>query len=225
MDAAALLAEYRRRADDRTEPYHTSDDDVFAMLAEAERESCMRDHPLFDCDTSAIVEYAVAADATSVTLDERVLRVDHATFTPTGSTRACKLCLVGIDAIREKQDARAGVVSASRPDYAAHSAKRTMTLYPAPSEGGTLRLDVYRLPLADIDSGSDKPEIPLELHSGLVDWALYRTFSDKDSEQEDMQRAQRALADFELRFGQRRNADAMRRHRERRRVTTRNIYP
>lgn len=220
MEASALRAEYRRRADDLAEPPLVSDEQVFAMLSEGEREACMREVALFDCDTAETCSYAVAADAASVTLDARVLRVDHAAFTPTGATQSCRVELTGIDAIREARETRGGTVVASRPSLAAHSAKRTLTLHPAPSAGGTLRLDVYRLPLYDIEDGSDEPEIPDEHHLGLVDWVLYRVYSTKDGELEDPPRAAQALADFTARFGQRRNADAQRRHRERRRVTT-----
>lgn len=218
-DVSVLLAEYRRRADDNATPPHTSDDSVFAMLSEGEREACQRDHAIFDCDTAEIMQYAVAANAASITLDSRVLRIDHASFTPTGSTRSCRVNLTGIDAIREMQDGR--TTTASRPSHAAHSARNTLTLYPAPSVAGTLNLDVYRLPLSDIESEYDEPEIGVELHDGLVDWVLYRVYSTKDSELEDPARAQTALRDFTDRFGERRTADAMRRHRERRRITTR----
>ena len=220
-EASALLAEYRRRADDRAEPYFMSDAQVLALLTEAEQEACQRSHPIFDYDTAEVVEYAIAAEQSSVTLDARVLRVDHATFTPDGSTHACRIELTGIDAIREMQDARGGTTIASRPSHAAHSARRTLTLYPAPSVAGTLNLDVYRLPLADIESEYDEPEIPVELHMGLVDWVLYRVYSSKDSELEDPARAGQALADFTNRFGERPSASVMRKHREKRRVTTR----
>lgn len=222
-EASALLAEYRRRADDAVQPYHLEDEQVFAFLAEGEREACLRDHALFDADTAEVVEYAVGAEATSVALDERILRIDYASFTPTGGTSSCKVNLTGIDAIREAQ--AGGNYISSRPRLAAHSSKRTLTLHPAPSEGGTLRLDVYRLPLLPIEDDTDEPEIPLELHDGLVDWVLYRLYSTKDSENEDPARAQTALRDFTDRFGIRRDADAQRRHRERRRITTRPIYP
>jgi hypothetical protein len=152
-----------------------------------------------------------------------VLRVDHATFTPANALRGCRMELTGIDAIRDMQDGR-NVIS-SRPSHAAHSGRSTLTLYPAPSVAGTLRLDVYRLPLYDIEDTYDEPEIPAELHMGLVDWVLYRVYSVKDSELEDPARAARCLADFAERFGERRTGDAQRRHRERRRVTTRNQYP
>lgn len=222
-EASALLAEYRRRADDNATPPHTSDDSVFAMLSEAEQEACQRSHPIFDCDTAEVVEYAVDAGQSSVALDPRVLRVDHAAFTPAGALHGCRMKMTGIDAIRDMQDGR-NVIS-SRPSHAAHSGRSTLTLYPAPSGAGTVRLDVYRLPLYDIEGASDEPEIPSELHMGLVDWVLYRVYSTKDSELEDPARAQVALRDFTDRFGERRTGDAQRRHRERRRVTTRNQYP
>lgn len=224
-EASALLAEYRRRADDNAEPPLVSDAQVFAALTEGEQESCQRSHPIFDCDTAETCEYAIAANQSSVTLDARVLRVDHATFTPDGSTHACRIELTGIDAIREMQDARGGTTIASRPSHAAHSARRTLTLYPAPSVAGTLNLDVYRLPLLDIEDDTDEPEIPVELHMGLVDWVLYRVYSSKDSELEDPARAGQALADFTNRFGERRDGDTQRKHRERRRVVAKPSYP
>lgn len=222
-EASALLAEYRRRADDRAEPYFMSDAQVLALLTEAEQESCQRSHPIFDYDTAEVVEYAIAAEQSSVALDPRVLRVDHATFTPAGALRGCRMELTGIDAIRDMQGGR--TVISSRPSHAAHSGRSTLTLYPAPSGAGTLRLDVYRLPLYDIEGTSDEPEIPSELHMGLVDWVLYRVYDTPDMELTDPQRAQRALADFTVRFGERRTGDAQRRHRERRRVTAGNVYP
>lgn len=222
-EASVLLAEYRRRADDRAEPHFMSDAQVLALLTEAEQEACQRSHPIFDYDTAEVVEYAIAAEQSSVALDPRVLRVDHAAFTPANALRGCRMELTGIDAIRDMQDGR--TVISSRPSHAAHSGRSTLTLYPAPSGAGTLRLDVYRLPLYDIEDSFDEPEIPAELHMGLVDWVLYRVYSIKDSELYDLDRAAIALRDFTERFGERRNADAMRRHRERRRVTTRNIYP
>ena len=223
-EASALLAEYRRRADDRAEPYFMSDAQVLALLTEAEQEACQRSHPIFDCDTAEVVEYAVAANQSSIALDSRVWRVDHASFTPDGALRGCRIELTGIDAIRDMQDAR-GTAIASRPTHAAHSGRSTLTLFPAPSVAGTLRLDVYRLPLYDIEDSFDEPEIPAELHMGLVDWVLYRVYDTPDMELTDPQRAQRALADFTVRFGERRTGDAQRRHRERRRVTAGNVYP
>ena len=222
-DGDDLLAEYRRRADDMADPPHVSDTQVFALLAEAEREACMREAAIFDYTTPAIVQYAIAANQTSVTLDERVLRVDHATFTPTGATAATRLELTGIDHIRDMQADIAPV--SGRPVYAAHVMPRGLVLHPAPSVAGTLALDVYRLPMTDIVDGGDEPEIPLAHHYGLIDWVLYRVYSTKDSELEDPERAAIALRDFTERFGQRRSADTQRRHRERRRVTTRNLYP
>lgn len=218
-DVSALLAEYRRRADDAGGKMLVSDEEAIRMFAEAEREACMRGYPIFDQTSLALTRYTILASQTIVRLRQQVLNVAHAAFTPTGTTRECSVDLVGIDELGERRAGRD--VTSARPFCAAHSSRYELTLFPGPSNGGTLRLEVYRLPLLDLEEADDEPEIPLELHDGLVDWALYRTYSSKDGEQEDPARAARALTDFTDRFGERRDADAMRRHRERRRITTR----
>lgn len=221
-EASALLAEYRRRAGDRAEPPNVTDAEFFALLTEAEQEACQRAHPIFDADTAEVCVYAVPAEAGSIALDPRVLRVDHASFAPSGG-RPGRVRLTGIDALRDMS--RGGTTIASRPSLIAHSGRSTLTLYPPPSGTGILTLDVYRMPLYDIEDGADEPEIPSELHMGLVDWVLYRVYDTPDMELTDPQRAAKALADFTERFGERRDGDTQRKHRERRRVTTRMPYP
>lgn len=218
-EASTLLAEYRRRADDGVEPYQLEDAQVYSFLSEGEREACLRGAPIFDASTAEVMTYAVIADQATITLDGRVLRVDHVQFESSAGGQPRTLCFTGMDEIRS----RCPVTSAVRPDYACHESRTSLRLYPAPTVAGTLTLDVYRLPLLDIEDGTDEPEIPLELHDGLVDWVLYRLYSTKDSENEDPARAQVALRDFTERFGERRTAAAQRQHRERRRITTRSI--
>lgn len=219
MDASALLAEYRRRADDRTEPYYVDDDEAMRLASEAEREACMRGRLIFDDTTEGIAVYDVASGQTVLQVSSLVLRIDHATFKPTTGGRERSVPLTGVDWIREQrgsEDREATYVEAL-----AHVERTQVRLFPSPRVTGVLRLQVYRLPQFAIESPSDEPEIAEEHHDGLIDWMLYRTWGAKDSEQEDPARAAQALADFTARFGERPTADVMRRHRERRRVTTR----
>lgn len=217
MEAAELVAEYRRRADDKSEPYHTSDPDALKFAAEAEREASIRAKLLFDASTSEVVEYAVSPGQAEIALSPLVFIIDAASI-ETGSGQSYGLDLTGLDAIR----AHPGWLTArGRPQQLAHMERNIARLYPVPTQAGKIRLAVYRLPLYPIEEMDDEPEIAEEHHDGLIDWMLYRTWSAKDSEQEDPQRADRALADFTARFGERPTASVMRRHRERRRVTTR----
>lgn len=220
-ELSALLAEYRRRADDSAEQPLMPDEDAVRLFAEAEREACLRSSPIYDTTTPEFTRYAVAAGSgqVRVSLPLQVLRIDAAAFTPNGTTREEPVELTGIDRILEAQWCRA--VTSARPSYAAHAERYAVTLFPAPNQGGTLRLSVYRLPRYDLEALDDEPEIPAELHEGLVDWVLYRTYQSKDGEQEDPARAANALAAFTERFGERVSADVMRKHNERRRITTR----
>lgn len=219
MDLSQLIAEYRRRADDRAEPPFVEDADLAPMASEAEREACLRARLLFDDDSAAICQYAVAAGSAVVKLHSAVDVITAAEFLPSGSNNRRQLGLKGMDWVREQCDW--STRTSSRPGYLVHLAGGKARLWPTPSVAGVLYLAVYRLPLNDIEDDGDEPEIEAVHHMGLVDWLLYRVFSTPDSELENPKRAANALQEFELRFGPRPSADVRRRQRERRRVTTR----
>lgn len=219
MEVAALLSEYRRRADDRVEQYYVDDEEAMRFASEAEREACMRANLIFDTETEGVAVYDVASGQTVLQLSPLVLRIDHATFRPSSGGRESCLVLTGIDWIREQRGSESR--ESTYLEALAHVERTQARLFPIPRVAGTLRLQVYRLPQFALEAPDDEPEIAEEHHDGLIDWMLYRTWSAKDSEQEDPARADRALADFTARFGERPTASVMRRHRERRRVTTR----
>lgn len=219
MELEALFAEYRRQADDNASPQLTSNTTLFEWVNEAEREAAIRASLLFD-DTSSFLSIAVVAGTHTYTLDPRIHYVENASLQLTSGGRPFDLDLVGLDVIRDHCDWKSRT---GRPKFAVHQERLGLRLWPTPSQyyAGTLTLEVYRYPFAAMDMLDDEPEIPEEHHLGLVDWLLWRTFSQKDGEQYDPGRANDAKGRFEERFGERDSADVMRRKRERKRVTTR----
>lgn len=215
MDAAALVAAFRQRADDATEPYHYADADLYRWLTEAEKEACLRARLIYD-DTSAFLEIPLSDGVGDYALSPLVDRIVTVTLTPSVWGRPVQLCLTGVDQMRgelvglPRLAGRIGQFLRVWPRPAAEVAATT-----------TLRIAAYRFPQFAIEADADEPEIPEEHQDGLVDWLLYRAYSTKDGELEDPSRAQAALAEFTARFGERPTADVLRRHRERRRVTTR----
>lgn len=91
----------------------------------------------------------------------------------------------------------------------------------------TLNLAVYRTPLCSeqLKSPKDCPVIPSHWHERLIDWMLYRAFSDKDSERNDDVRSDKALTAFEASFGKRQDANVIRKQNERRRRTVSSVWP
>lgn len=220
MDLSQLIAEYRRRADDRAEPPFVTDAELAPIASEAEREACIRARLLYDDSAAAVTQYAVTAGQAIVKLHSAVDVITAAEFLPgNGSTRRHQLDLTGMDWVRENCDW--ATRTSTRPIVLVHLDAGKVRIWPTPSVAGTLYLAVYRLPLNDLEDDGDEPEIPADQHMGLVDWMLYRVFSTTDSELENPKRAANALQEFELRFGPRQTADVRRRQRERRRVTTR----
>lgn len=219
MTLEDLIRDYRRLADDTSEPPHLSDEDLARHASEGEREACIRARLLFDDSTAEVTQYAVTANQPVIAIDPRIDIIRAARFQPAAGGRAREIDLTGLDWIQEQCDWQGR--SSSRPSHAVHVTKTQLRLWPKPSVAGTLYLDVYRLPLYDIEGLGDEPEIDADHHESLVDWLLYRSFSTKDSEHFNSDAAAEAYARFEETFGERPDADTRRRHRERRRVTTR----
>ena len=219
MDAAGLIRIFRQRADDTAEPYLWQDVDLFAWATEAEREACVRARLIWD-ETSAFLTLPLAPGQVVYAIDQRIDRIDRVTVALDAGGRPRDLCLIGIDRIHESTDWAPGV---GRPDFAARVGN-SLHLWPAPNQTGTFSIACYRHPLAAMEMDSDEPEIPEEHHESLVDLMLYRAYSTKDSETEDQQRAAQALARFTANFGERNSANVIRKHRERRKITTRMAF-
>ena len=219
MDAAGLIRIFRQRADDTAEPYLWQDVDLFAWATEAEREACVRARLIWD-ETSAFLTLPLVPGQVVYAIDQRIDHIERVAVTLDAGGRPRDLCLIGIDRIHESTDWAPGV---GRPDFAAR-VRNSLHLWPAPNQTGTFSIACYRHPLAAMEVDSDEPEIAEEHHESLVDWMLYRAYSTKDSEAEDQQRAAQALARFTGNFGERNSANVIRKHRERRRVTTRMAF-
>lgn len=219
MNLEQLIAAYRLRSDDRSTPPHVSDADLALFASEAEREACIRARLIFDSTSgTGLTQYAVTANQAVVDIHPLIDIISAARFQPAAGGKPRELELTGLDWIQDQCDWQGR--TSSRPCALAHLQKQ-VRIWPMPSVAGTLYLDVYRLPLSALEDPEDDPEIDEDHHDGLVDWMLFRVYSSKDGELEDPKRAADALALFEERFGERPSADVRRRHRERRRVTTR----
>lgn len=93
-----------------------------------------------------------------------------------------------------------------RPEYIVFdAAQKTATLYPVPTENGTLRLRVWRIPdeSEQIEELDDEPVIELPDPMVMKHWVLHECFLVKDSELYDPERAALHLQQFEDRFGPR----------------------
>ncbi|MGO1073578.1 phage adaptor protein [Lysobacter sp. CA199] len=218
MNLAALIATARERLDDEIEPYLITDASLAGWATEGEREACLRARLLFDDEPGEVTTVTLALGQGVYSLDARALFVVSATITWSDGTQPAPLDLKGLDWIRERSRQES---SFGTPCVLADDGRARIHLWPRPVRPGRLQLAVYRAPMRALLDPLDEPEIAPKHHEALIDWMLYRAFQIKDREIEDVSRAVLALREFTLNFGERPTADVQRRHRERRRSTTR----
>lgn len=214
MNVQDVINIFRQRADDGVFPYHVSDETLVGFFAEAESEACQRALLIFD-ETSDFCTIPVATDIVRYELDPSIFRVDCVQYTTTAGV-IFNLEEVGIDAISGSD-----VTIKGRPLKYNQLGDNALAVWPVPNAyaDGVLNLRVYRTPVYPVEELDDEFEIAERHHANLIDWVLYRTYMSKDIEIYDPRRAETALADFIRNFGERRNADVKRRHREKRPVT------
>lgn len=202
MDKDALIARFRREADDTNAPYLWPDEDVTAWLDEAEQEASIRAHLLPERTNAAVCEITVTEGTDTYDLHDAVLEVKVARFLPDAGD-AVRLTVVSVDGMdRIKPNWRDGAADA--PKFLVQD-EQTAILVPTPSASGLVKLEVNRLPLQSFED-KEVPEIGLAHHRYLVNWALFKAFSKPDAETIDPTRAAKAEADFNRYFGSRPDA-------------------
>lgn len=216
MEVGDAIAIYRQRADDATFPYFVSDEAAIGFFAEAEHEAALRARLIYD-DSSDILSFPIESGVDRYELDPCIFAVDCALFQGAEGLPYA-IGQIGIDDLNNGFPGMTGKIRKF-----AFTSDNAIKVWPTPTsyDTGTLKLFVYRTPLFPVEDLGDEFEIAERHQQHLVDWVLYRTFSSKDSELYDLERAKMAEKDFTDRFGIRRSADTLRRHREKRSVTVR----
>lgn len=205
MTLAELIAQFRVDADDTAAGPLSSDANITSWLNEAEQEAAIRARLIHDTSTVAVCSIAVVAGTASYPLHAAITEITRAVFVPTGSTREYEIYLTD----RVEQDrSHSGWRTRTDIPREAIQTDTTLTLGCIPSTDGVISMEVYRLPLVNIeDSTSESPSIGAIHHRHLVQWALHRCYSRPDADQHDPGRAAIAEKEFTRVFGIRPSAD------------------
>lgn len=202
MKLGDIILQARAELDDQAEPFLWPDDELQGYANEAEQEACRRSRLLIDSTTTAITQMTVTLGDPMITLDSRIIFVRRARLSGQDAPLA-RSTVREIDAfIPGWEDVSNSTPLAMITDYETGK----LRLYPPPVAAGTLKLNVYRLPLLDMNENTDSPEINARFHRSLIHWIKYRAYLKKDSETHDPDEASKALALFEQDFGKRSSA-------------------
>lgn len=205
MELQELRAAFRTETGDKREPYLFDDDDLDLWFNEATKEAALRARLIYEATNTDICQIAVTAGTTTYSVHTSLYEIVRARFQATGSDDWTYLD------IRSREE-----LDRIRPLWRETEEKvrdliqdeKTLTFGCIPSESGTLKLEGYRLPTSTLEDDDSVPEIHSRHHRNLVDWVLFRAYSNPDAETNDPKRAEEAERRFIKYFGLRPDAQA-----------------
>jgi hypothetical protein len=201
MTLQDLITVFRNEADDATEPYLWSDEELIEFANDAESEACRRARLLVD-STSALTQLLVdPLDAGVIALDPSVVFVRRAQLM-SGRPLARRTVQDMDECNPYWRNAAPSVPNTFITDFQTGS----ILLHPAPSAESVLLLTIVRTPLVEMKNLDDKPEIAPRWHRALRHWMLFRAYSKQDSQANDPKKAADSLALFEQEFGKKSSA-------------------
>ena len=209
MDLAAIRTTTRQRLDDAVGPsYLWSDAELDEFANEAVTEACIRARLNTDSSSEA-AKVNVIAGIAAYPLHASVLFIERA-YLDTSAIALSKTSFHELDELSGTWPTESGTPTQYIQDMdhasAAGTLENRLTLYPIPTVTETLSLTVYRLPMVEMSSDGDEPEIPPHLHLNLVDWMCHRAYMKGDADTLDTGKALVFERRFEKRFGPRPSA-------------------
>lgn len=201
MNRSELIANARILATDTVAPYLWSDAEITIYANDAQREACRRARLITDSATASVCSIALAAATPIYTLNQKVLFVNRVKLVGE-SLPLTSISYKDLDRQIPGWEENTG----SPTHYVKDTDAGKFRPYPTPTVAGTAKLTVTRMPLEDMTSDSDEPEIQPHLHDSLLFWILYRMFSKPDNDGYDEAKAAKNLALFEQEFGRKSSA-------------------
>ena len=210
---------FRTLAGDHGVPPFYPDSDIRDWLNEAEREAAERGRLLHDMTTPAVVRIPLEVGQREYFLHPKVFDVEAVSLQRRNTDRRSPLTRASQADMQWSMDNRPNL--SGWGDYffiygegngAGTRGKRIVIDRKPDEPDGFLWVSAVRYPLTDMEDGDDEPELNPRHHDGLIDWALFRAYSTRDMEFGAERRAALHEAKFTERFGQRIDANVMRKH-------------
>ncbi len=196
MNATQILSRWRSEIGDTVTPYLWSDADGYDYLNDAQNEACRRSRLLVDSTTEDVCRIDYEVNEPIYQLDSRIILVRK--IRVEGRSRPLdRLSWRDLDTASPGWESHTGSVTGWVQDVQS----RSVRLYRIPEAVGVAWLTVVRLPLNEIESGRDEPEIAPHLHRGLIHWMKYRAYSQDEEDKKNEPLANKHLGLFENEFG------------------------
>ena len=192
--------------------YLWSDAELNSYYNESVNEAASRAQLLYDQTTEEICNIPVLADVATYPLDPCIIELASVKLDSRIASGTGKLDHATRDELDEHRpgwEVQSGQVTHYLDDTT------SIQLWRIPAQADLLRLAVYRLPLSPMVDDRDEPEIQDRWHDGLDYWAFHLAFQRQNAETYNPKLAMDYEMEFERRFGRRRDANVLRKQRDR----------
>lgn len=200
MKLAELIRGLRVDLRDLAAPYFWSNEELVYWLNEAQTEAAERGRLLLERSNPTVTRVALVAGQASYNLHKSLFELVNIHLLNRPDKQIHLHTAEWLDANRPGWRERANWLTQG-PEFALLE-RGVLTLMPAPHRDGTLVVEGYRTPLAELQDDNDEPELDSKDHRFLMDWVQYRAFSVPDAEAFDPNRARAALERFTAHFGE-----------------------
>lgn len=212
MTLLELVQRFREDAFDLVQPYLFDDSNIKHWFNDAVKEAAIRGRLIHESVNPLVCTIQVLPGISVYPLHDSLYEIECIFLfdapMPTRPETIYQISQEDLSDIWYDWRTRTG-----RPEYAIQQ-DTSIRLSPTPVNEGVISMEGYRTPLAPMVLDSDRPEININHHEQLIQWALYKAFSKPDGETFDPSRAAIAKQEFTDYFGERPNSNLRRSTRE-----------
>lgn len=208
MNRQQLRKLARQRLNDSTAPLLWSDEELNDFIGQAVDEAAIRSRSILDSTTAACCSIAAVAAKSAYPLHPSVFQIKRV-YDITNQTELKKTSFEELDDFRSSWQSDTGNPTHYIDDFNHYgddsAGKRSVTLYPIPTINASIKLTVYRVPLDELDDGSE-PELPSFQHADLIWWVCYLAYLKQDADAVNVGKSAQFEQKFIEAFGKKQDA-------------------
>lgn len=195
MNLGQLISQFRVDTRDDQARYLWTNDEITGYANEAVDEACRRSRMLVD-SSSIASEASLGVGESEIELHDSVIYIKRVRIVGGSVLRPCVMADMD-ERIPGWEESTASTPSVFVPDWESGKLK----VWPPSSTSIDLKMTVIRVPMDEMESDDDEPEIPSRYHRALLDYMKFIGYQKQDADTMDAVKSMKFEERFAAEFG------------------------
>lgn len=195
MNLGQLISQFRVDTRDDQSKYLWSKDEIISYANSSVDEACRRARLLVDSSSSAS-DASLGVDESEIELHDSVIYVRRVRIVGGSVLRPCVTADMD-ERIPGWEDSASGTPIIFVPDLESGKLK----VWPPSSTSIDLKMTIVRVPLNEMETDDDEPEIPSRYHGALLDYMKFLGYQKQDADTMDAAKSLKFEERFAAEFG------------------------